>query len=132
MFTLPEDWHNWMPTAHHTSPAVMEYVNKFVNLKVSDFYRANRSVRVFFLWGHSTEFVRDQNWDLIEEICKKLANREDTWYATNMQIYEYTKAFDALVYSADNSLVYNPTLQTVWFDIDETLYKIQPGETLHV
>ena len=33
--------------------------------------------------------------------------REDIWYATNMEIYEYTKAYESLVYSADVTNRYN-------------------------
>ena len=47
-----------------------------------------------------------------------------------MEVYEYITAYRSLVYSADNSIIYNPTLKTIWFDRDGTLYKIEPGETL--
>ena len=29
-------------------------------------------------------------------------------------------------------MVYNPTVKTVWFDIDGRAYVIKPGETLRV
>ena len=47
-----------------------------------------------------------------------------------MEIYEYVNAYKSLVYSADGNTIYNPTLFDIWFDIDGTLYKITPGETL--
>jgi hypothetical protein len=78
------------------------------------------------------EFEKQNTWDLIEEICQKLSGREDTWYATNMEIYEYTKAYESLVYSADGTKVYNPSLHTIWFDVDRTLYKVTPGETIRI
>ena len=27
-FYLPEDWHAWMPTAHHANPQIMEYIDE--------------------------------------------------------------------------------------------------------
>ena len=68
----------------------------------------------------------------MEEICHILAGKEDIWYATNMQIYEYVTAYRALVYSADGNTVYNPTLFEVWLDDDGKLVSIKPGETVQL
>lgn len=65
-------------------------------------------------------------------LCKKLANQEDIWYATNMEIYKYTMAYQSLVYSADGTMIYNPTLYTIWLDREGIIYAINPGETLNV
>ena len=66
----------------------------------------------------------------MEEICQKLANRDDIWYATNIEIHDYVEAYKSLRYSANGQMVYNPTLYTIWFDVDGKLYCIKPGETL--
>ena len=68
----------------------------------------------------------------MEEICCKLSHKEDTWYATNIEIYEYVEAYLSLVFSADSSIIYNPTLKKLWFEIDDVLYTINPGETLRI
>lgn len=127
-FLLPEDWFAWMPTAHHKNPKVMEYAKKFVEIDVNNQYAANRYPRLFYLWGHGFEFDGDDNWDLLEELCQCFSNKEDIWYATNMEIYEYVEAYNSLVFSADGSMIYNPTLLTVWFDVDGKLYEIKSGE----
>lgn len=129
-FALPEDWYNWVPTAHHGNPEIFKYIEKFINLDISDLYIASRDPKLFYLWGHSFEFEWNKNWELLDEICKKLSGRDDVWYATNMEIYEYVQAYNSLVYSADGEIIYNPTLFEIWFDIDGTLYKISPGETI--
>jgi hypothetical protein len=41
--------------------------------------------QVFYLWGHSYEFDTDRNWQVIEEFCRFMANREDIFYAANRQ-----------------------------------------------
>ena len=131
-FEVPEDWHNWVPTAHHDNPEIMNYIDKFVELNLLNLYCACRTPRIFYLWGHSFEFESKNNWEHLEEICQKLSGREDVWYATNIEIYDYVKAYEALRYSADGTIVYNPTLYEIWFDVDGKVYSIKPGETIRV
>lgn len=131
-FTLPTDWHSWMPSAHHDNPHIFEFIEKFLSFDMQKAYSANRYPRLFYIWGHSFEFDRNNNWERLEEICEKLSGNEDLWYATNIEIYDYVTAYNSLVFSADGSIVYNPTLKTIWFDIDGKLFKIKPDETLRL
>lgn len=132
-FYLPTDWHAWMPTAHHDNPKIMEYIDAFLSLDNNDkAYSTGRAPRLFYIWGHSYEFERKNNWEHLEEICERISGHEEIWYAANIEIYDYVTAYHSLVYSADETIVYNPTLFTVWFDADGTLYRIASGETLHI
>ena len=89
--------------------------------------------RMFFLWGHSYEFDNDNNWNVIEDFAQKLGNRDDIWYATNMELYLAWRDFHQLESSADGNTIFNPTCRTIWFaDRPGNIYKIGPGETLHV
>lgn len=132
-FMLPADFHAWMPTAHHTNPKIMEFVDEFLKLDISTkAYHAKRAPRLMYIWGHSYEFDRDDNWAYMEEICNKLANNHEVWYATNIEIYDYVQAYQRLVYSANGKRIYNPTLFTIWIDIDGKIYSIKSGETICV
>ena len=132
-FQLPTDWHQWMPTAHHDNPHIMEYIDEFLKIDLTvPMNGGRRFPRLFYIWGHSFEFDRKNNWHLIEEICEKFAQADDIWFATNMEIYEYVQAYRSLVYSADGKIIYNPTLYTIWFDIDNQPYCINSGETLYL
>ncbi len=131
-FYLPEDWHKWEPNAHHNNPKLMEYIDEFLKIDLSSEYHALRMPRLFYMWGHSYEFDTDNNWERLDDICLRLSGKEDVWYATNIEIYDYVKAYESLVYSADGSAIYNPTLYTLWFDTDGELGSIKPGETLFV
>ncbi len=132
-FLLPDDWHAWMPSAHHANPEIMDFIDTFLKIDLSpEANIAQRYPRLFYLWGHSYEFRMNNNWELLDDICEKLAGHDDIWYATNMQIYEYVNAYNSLVYSADNSIIYNPSRVDVWFDADKTLYKIASGETIRM
>ncbi len=132
-FKLPTDWHRWMPTAHHDNKNIMEYLDKFIETDNSPkVYAPKRYPKLFYIWGHSFEFENKNNWDHLEEICRKVSGRGDIWFATNIEIYDYVKAYESLVYSADGKIIYNPTLYTIWFDIDGVEYKIKSGETITI
>lgn len=130
-FKLPEDWHNWIPTAHHDNPNVFDWIDEFLNIDLSENeYIASRRSRLFYLWGHSFEFDRKSNWDRGEEICRKLSGHDDIWYAANIEIYDYITAYNSLIYSADGKIIYNPSRISLWIDIDKKVYEIKSGETL--
>ena len=131
-FELPNDWLAWMPTAHHENPELFSYIDKFLNINLSEQYIARREPKLFYLWGHSFEFEINGNWDLLERVSEKLAGHKDIWYATNIEIYNYVEAYNSLVYSADSTRVYNPTLYTIWFEIFEKIYCVKPGETIKI
>ena len=130
-FRLPEDFYAWVPTAHHDDPQIMEYIDKFLKTKTSQAsYHAQRSSRLLFIWGHSFEFDRNDNWEHIESICKALSGNNDLWFATNIEIHDYIEAYNRLIYSADGSKVYNPTLHTIWLEFCSELFTVRPGETV--
>lgn len=131
-FLLPEDWYNWIPTAHHNNPQVLEFAEKFVAFDYEKLYSASRFPRLFYLWGHSYEFDNNDNWDRIEAILEIIAGKDDTWYPTNIALWEYVHAYESLVYSADSTRVYNPTLTEVWFNVDGTDYSVKPGEMITI
>lgn len=131
-FALPTDWYNWIPTAHHDNPNLDSYIEKFSTLAPVGSYYPSGQPRLFYLWGHSFEFQNNHNWDRLEAICQKLGGHQEIWYATNMEIYTYVTAYQSLVYSADESIVYNPTLQEIWFERDRVKYQIHPGETITI
>ena len=85
--------------------------------------------KLFFLWGHSYEFDQNDNWEHMEGFIKETAGREDVYYATNAEICQYVEAYRRLVFSADSSMVYNPSCITLWLGgtfTEETL-EVKPG-----
>lgn len=132
-FMLPSDFYAWMPTAHHDNPRIMEFIDEFIEIDISTkAYHARRCSRLFYIWGHSYEFDNNKNWEHIEQICEKFADNDEIWYATNMEIYSYVQAYKSLIYSADGHVVYNPTLITVWLDVDGRLYSVESGQTIYI
>ena len=67
---------------------------------------------------------------VIEEFAEYIGNREDIWYATNIEIFDYVKAYESLVVSVDNSMVYNPSMIDVWFMEKNEVYCVKGGQIL--
>ena len=68
-FRLPQDFHAWMPSAAHSNPEIMIYIDNFLAIDTSTkVYHAARYPRLLYIWGHSYEFDNKNNWDLIETI----------------------------------------------------------------
>lgn len=43
--------------------------------------------QLFYFWGHTYEFDRNNgSWEEFEDICKKLAGRDDIFYGTNKEV----------------------------------------------
>lgn len=131
-FNMPTDFHKWMPTAHHKNPMLLEWIDNFNSIRYSTERAKLNAPKLMYIWGHSYEFDTANNWELIEEICKKLSSRDDTWYATNIEIYDYVCAYESLVFSADETKVYNPTARTIWLTADFKMYSIEPNQTISI
>lgn len=131
-FRLPTDWYRWYPTCKHQEARLMELSKKFAE------DTTNKEPMLFYLWGHSFEFEADDNWNVIEKFCEYMGNREDIWYAANIEIYDYVQAYQRLIWTADMKRVYNPSAIPVSFqyhtiensvEIKQT-YTVHAGETL--
>lgn len=120
-FNMPSDLYEWEATCHHNKNLI-ELANEFL---IKD---RPQHLHMFYVWGHSYEFNRNNNWELIEEFSKMMGNREDIWYASNIEIVDYLEAFDRLIFSMDGSFVYNPSVQSVWVNVDNIVYEIKGGE----
>ena len=126
-FQLPSEWLTWHPTCHHTNPKLFELADKMLSSEPG----VRQDPWLFYVWGHSYEFDRHNNWARIEEFCEKMSGKDDIWYATNMDIYRYCRSFSRLKYSADGKIIYNPTADELWFtEADGKMYSIKPGETV--
>ncbi|MBO4594482.1 MAG: polysaccharide deacetylase family protein [Clostridia bacterium] len=107
-FKIPTDWLRLSPTCRHAAPNLTDLTEMFLNYKKADFYMNNEPL-LFYLWGHSYEFNDSDNWEIIENFAKKVGNRDDIWYCTNGEVYDYVKAFERLEYSVDGKIIKNPT-----------------------
>ena len=125
-FSIPQDWLRMPATCHHDDPRLFELANKFL----SEDPGVWDTPWLFYVWGHTFEFDMKNNWDRIETFCEMVGNREDVWYATNMEIYEYVEAYRHLNFSVEGKMVHNPSAIPVWFKYGGIICKAGAGETV--
>ncbi len=109
-FGIPSDFMRWNPTCHHYDDLDAIW-DRFENARKD-------TPALFYIWGHSYEFDRNNNWEIMERFCDKAAGKNDVWYATNIEIYDYVTAVRRLEFSADREMVLNPSVLPVWIEID--------------
>ena len=127
-FKFPENWLTLHPTCHHNNQKLMELAKKFIEEK-SSYYCDNW---LFYVWGHSYEFDNNDNWEVIEKFAEYIGGREDVWYATNIEIYDYVKAYERLETSIDKRIIHNPSSIDVWFCEQGKTYCVKGGQTLYI
>ncbi len=124
-FFPPDKFLEWHPTCHHGN-RLMELGKQFLNTP------AYVDMPLMYVWGHSFEFARAENWSLMEEFAEMMSGKEDIWYATNREIYDYISATRSQEYSADGFTMYNPTLFSVWVKTKDGVFEVKPGETRYL
>lgn len=125
---FPSDWLRLRPTCHHKAPQLMEYADRLVN------QTTKRSPWLLYVWGHTYEFDEQKNWDVIEKFAEFVGGKDDIWYATNIEIFEYAEAYGQLQFSACGDRVFNPTCRELFFyELRKGKnYSVKPGETVAI
>lgn len=125
-FFPPADFMAWHPTCHHNG-RLMELGKSFLaGLGYVE-------LPIMYVWGHSFEFDRNNDWNVIEEFAELVEGKDDIWYATNGEICDYVMAVRSLEYSGDGLTLRNPTATVIWLRKDSgEVMKIHPGETVYI
>lgn len=127
-FDIPGDFLAWEATCHHNDPKLMALAKEFC-----EGGHPFAPAELFYLWGHAYEFDADDNWERIEGFASYVSQYAGSiWFATNGQIVDYVKAFRQLKYSADASLVMNPTNTALWLKTPRQVVCVPPGETVRI
>ncbi|SDT88681.1 Polysaccharide deacetylase [Verrucomicrobium sp. GAS474] len=121
-FHLPEDLLRWEPTCHHNHDLLAK----------TEAFLATRALeprlRLLYVWGHSFEFHREDNWDLLERFGARLAGEgASIWFATNFDIADYLQCLRRLRATVDGRRVQNPSHRPVWIEWAGAAREIAPG-----
>ncbi len=120
-FGMPSDFLRWNPTCSHRNSALESLYKEFSDLHKTQY------LYMLYVWGHSYEFERDNNWDIIEKFAKEMGGHEDIWYATNIEIVDYLDAASRLQVSVNGDFAYNPNAMSVWLEVDKKSVELKPG-----
>ncbi len=119
-------------TIHHREPEALELARKLADGSGDD-----GQLRLLYVVGHSYEFIERDNWHVMEELLSIVCDREDIWYCTNLELFDYLAAVKRLHWNVDQSLVENPSAQDVWMnrmriykDPEMITVKIPAGQTV--
>lgn len=133
-FSIPSDWYYFTPTCSHMNAKLLEFADRFLER-----FPSFNQLFLFNVYGHSYELDRPGKWETIEELFKKVANRDDVWYATNIEICDYLTGFQNLIMSVDSNYIYNPTTTTyslIYSDGDfihsSITLEIKPDEEIYL
>lgn len=85
-FEVQEDLFLFKPTASLTKDkaVIPDLCDRFLNSE-------SENVQLFYIWGHSYELDVDDDWEFFEKVCQKLSGRDDVYYCTNIQAFDYMK-----------------------------------------
>ena len=61
-----------------------------------------------------------------------IGGRDDIWYASNIEIVDYMEAASRLQYSVSGEFVYNPSVQSVWIEIDKKIIEAKGGQITYL
>lgn len=121
-FAMPDNWMRWDPTSHHKRPDFLKLAKDFTELFKTQYYY------LFYGWGHSYEFDSDDNWGIIEEFCKIVGGKDDIWYATNIEIYDYMEAAGRLQVSVNGEFACNPSALDIFITVDDKQIRCPGGK----
>lgn len=82
-FELQKELYVFSPTVHHKdTERCLEMIDNFLSLE-SD------KPALLYIWGHSYEFDFADNWDFLEEMCRRLSGHKDIFYGTNRECFGF-------------------------------------------
>lgn len=131
-FTLPDDFYNWKTNGHIANFMATEDGRQ----RIDEFFNCQNELPLLYLWGHSYELTdydcagcarwheMRNRWEHFEELCKKLSGHNDTWYATNIQIYDYVTALRTA--KVTDTYIDNTTDTELFFEIGGRLIVAPP------
>ncbi len=116
-FAIPADRSDWSYNANHLQ--LLSVAEKFKN------YPDDGGLKTFIFGVHSVDFERSGNWCDLETFARDFGNRsEKYWYATNIEIFDYEDAVNALITTDEK--IENPTDVAVYITVDGERIKMEP------
>lgn len=124
-FDLPENLYELKATCHHKE-GLLELGKKLLETQRS------QHLYLMYVWGHSFEFDRENNWELMEEFAALMSGHRDIWYTSSIEYCDYMKCWQNLRFSSDCSLVENPSAISVWLSVNGAIHEVPGGSSVQL
>ena len=119
-FTIAADRTDWGFNAIHSN--ILSVSERFAA------YPDDGTLKTFIFGVHSIDYERDGKWCDLEKFAREYGNRpEEYWYATNVEIFDYEDALNALVITEEK--IENPSDITLYITVDGERIKLEPHST---
>lgn len=116
---LPDGLMQWAPTINDWDG--IKFANQLID-------HQDERMALLYMWGHS-HFLDDAGWNKMTTICEDLGNRDDIWYAKNIEAADYLRTIYNLVRT--DSSVYNPSPDiSVWVVTEHGPIELVPGASI--
>ncbi|KAF0226843.1 MAG: est4D [Erysipelotrichaceae bacterium] len=83
-FDVPKDFYHINPTCHCKDIDLLNLADQFVHL-------SSKEPQFFLVWGHSIEFVTNEDWARFEEFLKRVSHQEDIFYGSILECIAHLK-----------------------------------------
>jgi len=120
-FRLPGDPLAWNPSCHHSAAG---------GLLDAFFARPDTELALFFIYGHSWELDAGEptnSWDYMESLAQRLGGQSDIWYATAVEVGDYTRSICAVQPSLADDSLYNPSEVDLWLRSGSSAVRLPAG-----
>ena len=124
-FELPKDFYTYGGTCTISDRLFPSLVKKWVKL-------SPKSMKLFYIWGHSYELDMFHEHEKIFDLYSQIANKEDCWYATNIQIFDYLNAFKKLKFYCKDCKFINESNIDLYIQYNDTNYIVKANSVLYV
>ncbi|MDY4041442.1 MAG: polysaccharide deacetylase family protein [Collinsella sp.] len=126
---IPEDFLFWDAACSFVQPEMEGVLKRFCGpLEVGSY----QTPYLLYVWGHGYEATGLDAWKALEDLLDAVAGRDDTWSASNIEVFDYVQALRSLVYSSTGEFLYNPSRMDVWLLVDRAPLRIPSGETVSI
>ena len=131
-FELPRDLYWINGTIDLLSGGTDELIDRFLSVKCEEWIWGDAGAKFCEMFVHSYCIDSEEKWELCFRRLERLAHRDDLWYATNIELVRYIKAYRSLIFSLEHEYVFNPTAYDVWIWTEAGTARIGAGETVRL
>ena len=121
-YSIPADFYRWRGSKFHWDADLENFVLGFL--------QSEQELALCQLVGHSYDLDVMDLWGTMERICRWVSENSDVWAATHIELVRYVQNMNLARIHEGQRI--NESSAELWFRVDGTTFKLQPGEKISV